>query len=150
MLAAITAIILSVLLLAAWFRYSCGLLLQMRTCSDHAPALAAASRLSFLEIQHRLAGTAHADELAAFRSQLERDYRHVLELIRQSPGGCRHFSEAEISLLRVHYRISLFRDDLSTALRGLHSHSALLQMSHIVGFLANIAGATRASAATVL
>ena len=117
----------------------------MRTSANYAPLAAAAAKLSFPDIQRRLAAAPETLELSTFRSRLDLAYLRVNELLRQSPGGNRYFSAAELSLLRTQFRVSLVRDELSHILRGVPSRAAICEMSEIVGFLANVAGAARSA-----
>lgn len=120
----------------------------MRTSADYATAVVASAQLSFLEIQQRLMAAPRPSELATFRTRLACDYQRVNELLRESPEGNRYFSTAELRLLRMQYRIARSRDNISITLRGVPSRTALGEMSEIVGFLANAAGAARRATAS--
>ena len=132
--------LLTVVMLAGWFRYSCLLLLGTRTSKDFTDHVARASQLTLLDTQARLESTDKPQDLIACRKALERDYLVVKSLIHHARRHHVPLSSQESTLLHVDYELLHLWDRLSCRWLGRPSRAALREISCIVRFFANAAG----------
>lgn len=132
----------STVLLAAWFRYICLLILRVGSTADYAAAVACANALRFPEIQQRLAHPdaarpAHLDDL---RRALDRDYTRVTALIRYGAQFRRAGDRAERRLLMLDFQILRARYAISRRLSVRRCHRTLEEMVCIVQHFACVMG----------
>jgi hypothetical protein len=75
-------VLVSLILLAYWFRYTCVLILSAKPARDYAAQVAMTNRLNFPRIQQSLEVGVHTSELEALCRQLDRDYTLLTCLMR--------------------------------------------------------------------
>ncbi|HEY7337079.1 MAG TPA: hypothetical protein VH639_19450 [Bryobacteraceae bacterium] len=135
----------SVFLFAYWFRYTCLLILSTKTLRDYAGAMAAAHRLTFVDVQSRLRGCATAN-LARLHQSLDEDYALVMRLLQQS-GSVQDRSSLEMRMLQMNYRVMGAWARLSARFSRSAACRALDEMSQVIAHFANAMGETAASVA---
>ena len=127
----------SVLLFGYWFRYTCMLILSTKTIRDHASSMAAAHRLSFLQVQSQLHGCASAN-LARLHDALDRDYAIVMRLLAQTPSSGQ--SGMESWMLQTNYRLMGAWARVSSRFSPAAACRALDEMSQVVAHFADAMG----------
>src|SRR5574340_658285 len=135
MIASVLILVVSLVLLAYWFRYTCLLLLRGNPAA-HAGAVAERNRLNFVNVQREVYQTGDLD---ALERALEKDYRLLCYLLEHSAGldvsGIeRHLLALDYRLMQVWYK--LVRNSYSGAAR-----KALLEMSGVLTSFAGKMGA---------
>lgn len=85
MLIGAIVMLLSVSLLAWWFRYACGLILKAKPARDHLRDVAAANELEVLGVQQDLPSTSENIQLDILHGKLQRDYHLLYFLIHHTP-----------------------------------------------------------------
>src|SRR3989442_13722267 len=86
MLASVLILVVSLVLFAYWFRYTCVLLLNARTQEDYAPRIAAANGLSFLEVHGQLQAKPSTVLLDSLHRSLDRAYGILRYLLEPAAG----------------------------------------------------------------
>ncbi len=134
MLASVLISFVSLVLFVYWFRYTCVFLLQNRADGKFALAVAAANRLSFLEVRQRLSFVQASSAMDELQSALERDYQILHYLLEHSSGQGYHSLERRLmtldyKLMRLWYRL-VRRSSTNQA------RLALEEMSGILGYFA--------------
>jgi hypothetical protein len=140
-LASVLIIVFSAGLFAFWFRYSCLLILRTRTSMDYSLDVVSASNLSVLNILDRLEGELRPQELAEFGRMIEHDYRIVHQLLSRAPRLGERLTSLERFMLQVDFKMMSAWNRASSLLLGGPRKEAVAEMSEIVSFLANAAGA---------
>ena len=138
MLSISVIIFFSVVLFVYWFRYSCLLILQDRSCSPVAPNTSGA-KLSFAAVQQRLKdGEAEVALLDQLHHDLSNDYRVLCFLLRCSPDAS--VDPIERRMLMLDYWI--MQAWYSVVRRGAlpQARKALEEMSNIVSYFADSVG----------
>jgi hypothetical protein len=130
----------TVVFLLAWFRYSCGLILNAKPAHDYTPQVAAANKLGLLEVQQDLP---HANErrvLDTLRQTLEQDYHLLSYLLDHSPAlhsGSENFEQRmmmlDFELMKAYY-------GLVSLLSRSKARRALQEMTQVVCYFANTMG----------
>ncbi|MGH9630439.1 MAG: hypothetical protein ACRD7E_19175, partial [Bryobacteraceae bacterium] len=77
MIASIFIIVVSLLLFLYWFRYTCVLILNMKSGKNYAAQVATANQLSFIETRNLLSGGSESEPLDRLHGMLDRDYAVV-------------------------------------------------------------------------
>ena len=126
-------ILFSVVLFVYWFRYSCLLILQNRTCSS--TQYASSSALSFPSVLERLKSQESGLEtLDQLRRDLSNDYRIICFLLRCSAEN--DVDPIERRLLMLDYWILQAWYVISRRAAPLQARKALEEMSTIVSYFA--------------
>lgn len=141
MIASIFVLIVSTALFVYWFRYSCLLILSARTARDHTKDVAVANGLAFLDARDRLAAAEPDNSLLNdVHKALDQDFRLVTYLLRHAgprePGAL----SLEHLVLRIDYRMMCLWYRAIRPLSGSMARSALLEMTSVIGYLANAMG----------
>lgn len=140
-LASVLIIVFSAGLFAYWFRYSCLLILRARTSRDYSLDVAAASNLSVHRILDRLHSELRPQELAEFGRLIDRDYRIVHHLLSRAPRLGERLTGLERFMLQMDFKLMSAWNSVSSLCLGGPQRAAIEEMSEIVSFLANAAGA---------
>jgi len=135
----------SFLLFGYWFRYTCLLILSAKTTRDYAASVAMANQLNFLEVQAQLRN--RASDLERLKESLDRDYRVLTYLLRNSAIVSSNDVAIEKQMLEIDYRIMRAWYRLSHHLSPLVACRALHEMSQVVAYLANWMGERAAASA---
>jgi hypothetical protein len=138
--ASIFIIIVSVLLFAYWFRYTCLLILSAQASRNYAPQVASANQLSFLETRTELANEGSATPLESLHRSLDRDYRLLTYLLRHAATYNVNGQSIEERILMLDYRIMSGWFLLTRGLSSALARKALLEKASIVNHLANAMG----------
>ncbi len=129
MLASALIIVISVVLLVYWFRYSCLLLLRDRS-SDTVAAPAQAGRFSFGTVRERLDLAVDLDPL---HQSLRRDYELMMYLVKHASGM--ELASIEDRLLIWDYKLMQWRYRLSRTLFPGQARRALSEMASVLDVL---------------
>jgi hypothetical protein len=146
MLASILIIGCSVVMFLYWFRYTCLLILHAEPAKRYAGRVAAANRLSFLNIQTALRKQ-ESIALDTLHRSLDNDYRIVSYLIQHASGLGAHSVEQKI--IMVDYRVMQVWYRLTRNVSEVHARKALEEMSNILAYFANAMGQRAASLSEV-
>jgi|DewCreStandDraft_4_1066084.scaffolds.fasta_scaffold280134_1 hypothetical protein len=145
MIATILIVGISVALFVYWFRYTCVLILSVRSTEDFAGEVASANQLNFLNVQESL--RSGATNLAAVHALLDRDYALLTYMLNHTAqlevGG----ASLEEQILRLDYRIMKAWFTLAKLIWPDQARFALEEMSQVVAHLANQMGERTAIAA---
>jgi len=127
-------ILVSLILLAYWFRYTCLLILSAKPARDYASQVAATNRLSFPTILQSLeAGEAPA-ELDALCRQLDRDYTLLTCLMRHGAEFKELGQSIEDRMLMLDFAL------MKRTFTMRRSRESLREMAGIVQHFANQMG----------
>ncbi len=129
MIASGLIIVISLVLLVYWFRYSCLLLLKDRSLSG-AEEAAYAARFSIGDVRERIQGAADLDPLHA---SLRRDYALMMYLVKHASGM--ELASIEDRLLVWDYRLMQCRYWLTRALFPGQARRALSEMVTVLEVL---------------
>ncbi|HZU28147.1 MAG TPA: hypothetical protein VFA04_21630 [Bryobacteraceae bacterium] len=147
MTASIFFVSVSLVLFAYWFRYTCLLILSTRPARDFAKDVAEANRLSFRDVQDRLAGALTTADLDALQTKLDSDYSLITCLLRHGAEFKVAGSAIEERMLMVHYSLMRRWYALARRLSVTRGRQALDEMSQIVNHFAGLMGERSAAAA---
>jgi hypothetical protein len=135
---------ISAILFAYWFRYACLLVLSARKARDYRQDVAAANNLTFMSARKVLVEDSGVD--AELVRSLDRDYTVVVYLLRHAtltePGEL----PVEQWLLRLDYRLMSAWYRIARFVSSTAARKALIEMTSIIGHLANKMGERTASA----
>lgn len=140
MAASVVIIVVSAVLFAYWFRYTCALILNANSAKNYASEVAVENRLSFPGVEARLA-TSGAEDLQPLELALQRDYQVVMQLLKQAgqlsiAGG----GSLEDVMLKVNYWFLRRYYGISLRVSEVRAREALAEMCQIVGYFANTFG----------
>jgi hypothetical protein len=130
----------SAALLVYWFRYTCLLILRTRTAKDYATDLAAINGLTFLGVQETALGAASANELSVIQRSLERDYRLLTYLLKQSSGVHVGGLTIEQRILMLDYKLMRVLFTLTQGMAISRARAAVIEMTDVLSHLANAMG----------
>lgn len=133
-------IVVSTALFVYWFRYACVLILATRTKRDYTRQVADANNLTFLQSRLSLAEPEADLALDGIHAQLHRDYQVLTYLLRHATGGGAGELRIEQWMLRFDYALMRVWYRTARLFSGTMARSALLEMSTVVGHLANVMG----------
>jgi hypothetical protein len=134
LITSIFIIFVSVVMFTYWFRYTCLLILTAKTPRDCSVSIAKENQMQFITVRTALLENKHAHAEEIYDS-LEDDYRTVLHLMRSAQLG-----SPESALLKVDYWLMSAWYALTRGVAPAHARGALLEMSSIIGYLANALG----------
>ena len=134
-------ILVSLILLAYWFRYTCVLILSAKPARDYAAQVAVTNRLSFPRIQQSLDVDVAFAELDTLCRQLDRDYTLLTCLMRHGAQFREIGQSLEDRMLMLDFAI------MKRAFSMRRSREALREMANIVQHFANQMGEHAAAAA---
>ncbi len=132
----ILLIVLSLALLAYWFRYSCLLIVHTRTAEDFGLEVSRANGLSFAMVKERL-DSGEARELAPLYESLSRDYEVLTQLLGQLN---REEQQLEEQLLQVNFRVTQVWFRVANAVGLKAAAGALEELNEMVAHFANSVG----------
>jgi hypothetical protein len=135
----------SLFLFFYWFRYTVILILRTRSAPEYARKVAAANRLSFVDVREKLHTSAETAALAGFCRALEQDYQALKYLLGHAAtveAGC---YTAEQRLLMLNFGLMRLWCKAALRLRPAVSRGALLEMSSTLEYFANAMGRRFAS-----
>jgi len=138
----------SLTLLVYWFRYTCMLILSVRSTGDRAAAVAQANALQFPEIQQKLANDIPAEpaHLDLLRRSLERDYDLLISLIRNGAEFRIARQQLENRMLMLDFQIMRAWFSVSRRLSVQRGRQTLEEMIHILGHFADMMAECTATA----
>lgn len=140
MLASIFIIGVSLVLFLYWFRYTCVLILNMKSGKSYAAQVATANQLSFIETRSRLSDGSESEPLDRLHGMLDRDYAVVTYLLRHASHHHAGGASFEQILLRIDYRLMSIWYAVVRSFSESQARQALLEMTSIVNYLANTMG----------
>lgn len=140
MFASIFIIVVSVVLFAYWFRYTCLLILSTQSSRNYAPQVASANQLSFLEARSELSKERPATPLEALHRSLNRDYRLLTYLLDHAATYNVAGRSIEERILMLDYRLMSVWYFCARAFSAALARKALLEKASIVNHLANAMG----------
>ncbi len=123
-----------------WFRYTCVLILSAKTSRDYATQIASANHLTFLETRDTLLDDSLAAPLEKIRQSLDRDYQLLTYLLQHVSGDTASGRSLENRILMIDFRLLSLWYGVTRRFSSQHARGALLEMSSIVGHLANTMG----------
>jgi hypothetical protein len=135
----------SVLLFGYWFRYTCLLILNTKTATDYAAAVAAANQLHFVGVQAQL--RQGVTDLDGLRQSLDSDYKVLSSLLKSSESGDAADGAIESRMLEVNYRLMRMWYTTTRTFSTSMAAKALDEMSMIVAHFANTMGERNCAAA---
>ena len=147
MLMTLLVVVISSALFVYWFRFTVILILRTRPAVNYAPQVAAANRLSFVEIRHKLHASTDAENLGGFCKALQQDYRKLKYLLGHAATGQAGRYTAEQRLLMANFRVMALCCPAALRFRPNAAKLALLEMSNILEYFANVMGRRIASPA---
>jgi hypothetical protein len=136
----------SVLLFGYWFRYTCMLMLSAKTTRDYAASVAMANELSFPGVQAMLRAAGAAD-LERLKDSLDRDYKVLTYLLKNSANPCKGEDAVEKRMLEIDYRMMRAWYSVSRRFSPSAAARALNEMSVVVAHFANAMGERAAAGA---
>ena len=119
-----------------WFRYTCLLILSTKTPRDYAAQVAAAHRLDFIQARGSLADESRLAVLETIHRSLECDYSRVIRLLQNGHSA----TEVENRIMMADFRMMNVWYEVMRRVSRPHARKALLEMTSIVGHLANAFG----------
>lgn len=130
----------SLTLFLYWFRYTCVLILSAKTSRDYAAQIASANHLTFRETRDSLMDEGHTAPLEKMHQSLDRDYRLLTYLLRHVSSDSASGRSLENRILMIDFRLLSIWYAVTRRVSSQHARGALLEMSSIVGHLANTMG----------
>lgn len=140
MLVSILIIGVSLALFLYWFRYTCILILSAKTSRDYATQIASANQLTFQETRDSLMDETAIAPLGKIRQSLDRDYQLLTYLLRHGSSDVSPGRSLENRILMIDFRLMSIWYSLTRRVSNDRARHALLEMSSIVGHLANTMG----------
>ena len=140
MLVSILIIGVSFALFLYWFRYTCLLILSAKTSRDYAAHIASANQLTFRETRDSLMDDSALAPLDHIRQSLDRDYRLLTYLLRHGASEVAPGRSLENRILMIDFRLMSVWFNLTHRVSTERARFALLEMTSIVGHLANTMG----------
>jgi hypothetical protein len=136
----IIIIVISTILFAYWFRYTCVLILRTRNVRNYARRVAEVNHLSFLTAQQQLTAQEENRDQAfdSLHASLDRDYRVVSYLLRHT--GTQSGQTIEEHMLRLDYQIMRACYFLAKPFSPSSARQALIERASIISHLANAMG----------
>src|SRR3954453_20983805 len=135
MIASIVVILLSIVMLVYWFRYTCILLVQSGVEEVRAASAAVQRNFSFGEVQNQLRSETPLEPL---RQALQRDYEVLTYLVRHASGL--ELATFEERLLVWDYRLMRCWYSLTRTAAPEQARAALGEMAAVLGILAGRIG----------
>ena len=139
---------ISLALFVYWFRYTVMLILRTRSTPEYAYKVAAANQLSFVDVRQRLHASAQNENLASLCKALQRDYRVLKYLLGHAANVQAGSYTAEQRLLMLNFRLMSLWFAAALRFRPNVAKMALLEMSGILEYFANVMGRRFATLAT--
>ncbi|MGA2193921.1 MAG: hypothetical protein ABSH40_01530 [Bryobacteraceae bacterium] len=127
MLASVLIIVISAVLFAYWFRYSCILLLRNSAAPATSPVDA---RFRFIQVQESLKSDLELDPL---HKSLQRDYQILCYLLRHAAGL--ELASFEDRILVLDYKVMQAWYRLTRTAAPAQARRALVEMSEVLGIL---------------
>ncbi len=137
------AIAASAVLVASWFRYTCGVA-RRAARRDYTADVARANQLEFLEVQRALRATPPESQLAALAKKLEQDYRMLSYLLRHGPAFQALRARIEQRMVMLNFQLLKAYFAVTRTVLRSKGRRALEEMAQVVGYLANQMGARAA------
>jgi hypothetical protein len=134
-------VLVSLILLAYWFRYTCVLILSAKPARDFAAQVAVTNRLSFPSVQQTLEAGVALAELNTLCRQLDRDYTLLTCLMRHGAQFREIGESLEHRMLMLDFAI------MKRAFSFRESRETLREMANIVQHFANQMGEHAAAGA---
>ena len=135
----IIIIVISTILFAYWFRYTCVLILRTRNVRNYARQVAEVNHLSFLTAQQQLTATENREQaFDSLHASLDRDYRVVSYLLRHA--GTQGGQSIEEHMLRLDYQVMRACYFIAKPFSPSSARQALLERASIISHLANAMG----------
>jgi hypothetical protein len=140
LIVSILIIVVSLALFSYWFRYTCVLILSAKTSRDYAAEIANANQLRFLETRTHLLRGPKAIQLDQVYESLDRDYTLITYLLRHASARLAVDHSLENHILMIDFRLMSAWYGIVHKVSRRKARGALLEMSSIVGHLANTMG----------
>jgi hypothetical protein len=138
--ASIFILTVSAVLFAYWFRYTCLLILSAQNSRSYARQVAAANKLSFLDVRTQLLQDEATSALDGLRRALDRDYRLLAYLLDHAATYNLNGRSIEERVLILDYYLMKGWYMLTRGVSRSLARKALLEMAAIVNHLANTMG----------
>ena len=140
MFASVFIIAVSLALFVYWFRCTVLLILRTRTTTEYASKVAAANQLSFVQARQQLGGPSPSPDLSGVCRSLQHDYgvlKYLLGHAATVEGGG---YTAEQRLLMMNFRMLAVVFWVASRIRPDAARMALLEMSGVLEYFANVMG----------
>jgi hypothetical protein len=124
----------SVVLLSYWFRYTCALILRAHPDEAAGDNQARANHLNFPDIRAKLSDCTAEVALAPLHVLVERDFRFVRFLVRNTSHS--GVDSLETRMLMLDYRLMQLWYMLTLHVIHSQARKALEEMARVVGYLA--------------
>ncbi|MBI3667826.1 MAG: hypothetical protein HY236_16615 [Acidobacteria bacterium] len=147
MLMTLLILVVSSALFLYWFRYTVILILRTRPAPDYAPQVAVANHLSFVEIRQKLHAPVETESLGSFCKALQQDYRMLKYLLGHAATGQAGRYTVEQRLLMANFRVLALCCAMVQRFQPNAAKTALLEMSSILEYFANVMGSRVAALA---
>ena len=135
----IIIIVISTILFAYWFRYTCVLILRTRNVRNYARQVAEVNHLSFLTAQQQLTAAENREQaFDSLHASLDRDYRVVSYLLRHA--GTQGGQSIEEHMLQLDYQVMRVCYFIAKPFSPSSARQALLERASIISHLANAMG----------
>jgi len=132
--------VVSAVLFAYWFRYTCLLILSAQSSRSYARQVAAANKLNFLQVRTQLMEEETSTSLDPLHTALDRDYRLLAYLLEHAATCNVNGRSVEERILVLDYYLMKVWYRLTCGISVPLARKALLEMASIVNHLANTMG----------
>lgn len=139
MFVSLAIIILSVILFAYWFRYSCLLILRTTAFSETVEQPVWSACLNLDQVQAALSDAAIPQNLDKLEQALAQDYRRINEWLAKSVELRESFGAVEYKMLKTNYSMMTTWYGMVRGLSPRHAREAVREMALIVNHFANTA-----------
>ena len=139
MIVTVLIIGISLAMFAYWFRYTVVLILRTGAEPEYASKVAAANRLKFVEVRNRLHAPTPGQDLGRLHTALREDYQALKYLLGHAATAEAGYT-AEQRLLMLHFRVLTLWFGATRSLRPSAAKFALLEMSGVLEYFANVMG----------
>ena len=140
MISSLVILVLSLILFAYWFRYSCLLIHKTAPAKDYAGQVAEANQLNFREVQRQLQTEEAARHLDHLHELLQRDYKFLSYLLSGVSSLPFRSLNIEQKMLVVDYALVRVWYFIGRRFSLRQSRLALEEMSSILNHFAQTVG----------
>lgn len=140
MISSLVILVLSLILFAYWFRYSCLLILRTAPAKDYAGQVAEANQLNFREVQRQLQTEEAGRNLDDLYELLQRDYKFLSYLLSGASRFPFRSLDIEQKTLMVDYALVQVWYWIGRRFSLRQSCLALEEMSSILNHFAQTVG----------
>lgn len=136
MIAVLVLAVLSAILLAMWFRYSCALILRTKPNQTYANYVAELNGLTFLDVQSQLESATITD-LSGCRDRLVDEYGFIIYLLHHAAEYGNQEQGFELRMLMLNFLLLRFWFPMSAPFSAEAGQETLHEMANIIVFIAS-------------